>query len=311
MHRRTLVLALLFAVLALGGAGVAQAAPEDVPATPTLADLAALEKARTKRPNRVYLRDELGLGYYRYARAAFDRGEFSVYEDYLARATTEWLESLKLEPESAVPHIYMGIVSAYQGRIDDALDSFQNARALAPANGVSYTNLAETMIYAGRDAREVESWLSRGERMGASPAIVELNYCLLRWRDGDVEAASKKFQRALRFDRNVVRQWNEAPVSKPILSFEDLAGYCCGSPACGPYLANACKTAKQDVAERVAPEETKLRELRIEMERRRELERIYRQRRDLDIRVQKAEAEKAAPAEQPAPEAPATKEQSQ
>jgi tetratricopeptide (TPR) repeat protein len=305
MHQRALIFGIL---LAVGLASAGRAAPEEVPEAPTLADLAALEKARDKRPTRVYLRDALGLGYYRYARAAFDRGEVPTYETYLERATKEWLASLKLEPAAPGPHIYMGIVAAYQGRIDDALDSFQNARALAPRDSVSYTNLAETLIYAGRDAREVESWLSRGERLGASPAVVELNYCLLRWRDGDVEAASKKFQRALRFDRDVVRQWNEAPVSKPILSFADLTAYCCGSPACGPYLKEACKTAEQDVAERAAPEETKLRELRIEMERRRELERIYRERRDLDIRVQKPEAEAPPAGEAPAAEQPATQE---
>jgi tetratricopeptide (TPR) repeat protein len=292
--------------LAVALAAAAHAAPKDVPATPTLQDIAALERAREKRPNRVYVRDELGLGYYRYARAAFDRGEFSVYEDYLARAMTEWVASLRLEPESAGPHIYMGIVSAYQGRIDDALDSFHNARALAPGDGVSYTNIAETMIYAGRPAREVETWLSRGERMGVNPAIIELNYCLLRWRDGDVESAGRKFYRALKFDPQVVRVWNEAPVSKPIQSFGDLTQYCCGSPACGPYLANACKTAKQDVAQREVPAETALRELRIEMERRRELERIYRERRDLDIRVQKPEGEP-----QPAAKQPEAKEPSQ
>jgi hypothetical protein len=44
---------------------------------------------------------------------------------------------------------------------------------------------------------------------------------------------------------------------------------------------------------RQVPEETVLRELRIEMQRRRELERIYRERRDLDIRVQKPDDEQA------------------
>ena len=281
--------------------GVSAAAKQvEVPMAPTPAEVAQYERARDKRPNRADVRDDLGLAYYRFARGALDRGEFPVYEDYLARAMKEWLASLRLEPENSAPHTYMGIVSAYQGRIEDALDSFYNARSLEPGAGVYYTNIAETLIYAGRPAREVQTWISRGERMGVSPAIVELNYCLLRWRDGDVEAAGRNFYRALKFDPSVVHVWNEAPVSNPIQTFEDLTQYCCGSPACGPYLANACKTAERDVVIRAVPAETARRELVIEMEKRRELDRIYKQRRDLEVRVKDAEA---APAEtQPAAE---------
>ncbi len=285
-------------VLALGVAAAAKQV--EVPMAPTAADVAQYERARDKRPNRADVRDDLGLAYYRVARGALDRGEFPVYEDYLARAMREWLASLRLDPENSAPHTYMGIVSAYQGRIEDALDSFYNARSLEPGAGVYYTNIAETLIYAGRPAREVQTWISRGERMGVSPAIVELNYCLLRWRDGDVEAAGRNFYRALKFDPRVVHVWNEAPVSSPIQTFEDLTRYCCGSPACGPYLANACRTAERDVVQHAVPAETARRELVIEMERRRELDRIYKQRRDLEVRVKDAEA---APAEaQPAAE---------
>jgi tetratricopeptide (TPR) repeat protein len=287
--------------LGLALASAAAARQVEVPMAPSAADVARYEKARDKRPDRAEVRDDLGLAYYRFARGALDRGEYPVYEDYLGRAMKEWLASLRLDPENSAPHTYMGIVSAYQGRIEDALDSFYNARSLEPGAGVYYTNIAETLIYAGGPAREVQTWISRGERMGVSPAIVELNYCLLRWRDGDVEAAGRNFYRALRFDPSVVHVWNEAPVSKPIQTFEDLTQYCCGSPACGPYLASACKTAARDVVQHEVPAETARRELVIEMERRRELERIYKQRRDLEVRVKDAEV---APAEaKPAGEA--------
>jgi Flp pilus assembly protein TadD len=280
----------------------AQAAPEpEVATTPTASEIASLEKARDKKPGRADRRAPLALAYYRFARAALDRGELPVYEDYLGRAMTEWIEALRLEPENSEPHVYMGIVSAYQGRIDDALDSFYNARSLAPGAPNAYTNIAETLIYAGRDAREVETWLSRGERMGANPAIVELNYCLLRWRDGDAASAARRFKAAMALDASVVRVWNEAPVSKPIRTFSDLADYCCGSPACGPYLARACQKSELEVARREVPEETKLRELRIEMDRRRELERIYAKRKDLEIRVQEPEAATPAAGTPPAP----------
>ena len=281
------IIACCLAALGVGAAAAPKPAAENM--VVSAEDIARLERTRDKRPQRYEARDELALAHYRYARAALDRREFALYEKHLALAMEEWLASLRIEPRNPGPHIYMGIVSAYQGRIEDALDSMQNARSLEPRSPVAYTNIAETLIYAGRDAREVEGWLERGQRLGASPALIELNYCLLRWRDGNPESAARNFNRAAKFDPEVVRVWNEAPVSTPIRTFEDLRGYCCGSPACGPYLAKACEAANQEVAQREVPEETALRELRIEMARRRELERIYRERRELEIRVKEAE----------------------
>ncbi|MFI5319728.1 MAG: hypothetical protein ACHQ6V_09130 [Myxococcota bacterium] len=281
----------------------AHAAPEPPVTTPTAAEIASLEHARDKRPADGERRGALALAYYRYARAAFDRHELPAYEDYLARAIKEWVEMLRIDPENPEPHIYMGIASIYQGRIEETLESLQNARVLEPRSPVAYTNIAETLIYMGRDAREVETWLSRGERMGANPAIVELNFCLLRWRDGDTASAARRFNTAAKLDPSVVEVWNEAPVSKPIRAFTDLTEYCCGSPACGPYLERACQKSELEVARREVPEETVLRELRIEMERRRELERIYQKRKDLDIRVSKPDDEATPPATPASPAA--------
>jgi tetratricopeptide (TPR) repeat protein len=295
------------AALAIALAAAVQAAPAPPPATtPSPNEIAGLERARDAKPDRADRRNALALAYYRWARAALDRGHPKVYEEYLGRAMKEWVEALRLDPEDPEPHVYMGIVSAYQGRIGDALDSFYSARALQPSASNADTNIAETMIYAGRDAREVETWLARGERRGANPAIVELNFCLLRWRDGDLQAANRRFNTAVRLDPSVVRVWNEAPVSQPIRTFGDLTTYCCGSPACGPYLEKACRSANLEVAKRELPEETALRELRIEMERRRALQRIYSQRKDLEIRVRDPEpASPDAPASAPgAPDPP-------
>jgi hypothetical protein len=73
-------------------------------------------------------------------------------------------------------------------------------------------------------------------------------------------------------------------------------GYCCASPACGPYLAEACNASKLEVAKREIPEEVALRELRLEMERRRKLEAIYEKRKDLEIEIEAPE-----PVPEPAP----------
>jgi tetratricopeptide (TPR) repeat protein len=252
-------------------------------------EIERLEQERDKRPNDAERREALGEAYYREARAALDRGDFAAYEKRLGQAMDEVLESARLEPESASPHVFMGIVAAYQGDLDRTLQSLANARRLAPRAWTSYTNLAETMIYRGSPRRDVETWIDRAERLGANPAVVELNLCLVSWRDGNLEAAERHFQRVKRLDPKVLESWNEAPVPKPIATLSDLMGYCCGSPACGPYLADACKQSQLEVARREIPAEVARRELVVEMERRRKLEEIYSQRKDLEIKVEKPE----------------------
>jgi tetratricopeptide (TPR) repeat protein len=258
-------------------------------------EVARLEAERDRRPNDPARRVELGQAYYRHARLALDEKDFSAYQTYLGKAMDEVLEGARLDPESPDPHFVMGVVAAYQGDIQRAFRSFANMRRLAPRSWTSYTNLAETMIYKGSARRDVEVWLDRAEKLGASGAVVELNLCLLTWRDGDHAAAERHFKRVLRLDPTALDTWNEAPVPKPLRTLPELMSYCCGSPACGPYLASACQESQLAVAKRELPAEVVRQELVIEMERRRKLESIYSQRKDLEIEVEKAE---------PVPEAP-------
>ncbi|MEN8160597.1 MAG: nitronate monooxygenase, partial [Myxococcota bacterium] len=162
-------------------------------------------------------------------------------------------------------------------------------RRLAPRSWVSYTNLAEVLIDKGSPRRDVERWNTRGEKLGADPAVAELNLCLVSWRDGNVTAAERHFKRVRRLNPAVLENWHEAPVSEPIQTLADLMRYCCVSPACGPYLAEACEESQLEVARREIPEEVAREELRLEMERRRKLEAIYDQRRDLEIQIEEPE----------------------
>jgi tetratricopeptide (TPR) repeat protein len=252
-------------------------------------ELARLEQERDKRPNDPERRQALGEAYYRHARSAFDEKNFPEYESYLSKAMDEVLEAARLDPESPSPHIFMGIVAAYQGDIARTLRNLANARRLAPRSPTSYSNLAETLVYKGSPRRDVERWLARADKLGGNPAISELNLCLVSWRDGDLEAADRHFRRVKRLDPEVLKSWNEAPVPRPIETLPDLMSYCCGSPACGPYLAHACQESQLEVAKRELPEEVVRQELLVEMERRRKLDAIYSQHKELEIEVEPAE----------------------
>ncbi len=250
-----------------------------------------LERERDASPRRAAARHDLAEAYYLRARAALDDQRYPEYEQDLGRALDEWIVALRLEPESPRPHTWMGIVAIYQGDIDRALRSFANARRLAPRDWVNYTNIAETMIYRGR-LDSAEKFLRRGEDLRADPAIVELNMSLLNWRAGRLDDAQYHFEEAYHLDPEVVKTWNEAPISSPLRTFDDLTRYCCGSPSCGPYMGEACEASELEVAERIVPAEVARQELVLEMERRRKLREIYGKRRDLGVEIEEDPREK-------------------
>jgi tetratricopeptide (TPR) repeat protein len=247
--------------------------------------VAVLERERDRSPGNVETRGELGKAYYQRARHALDEERFDDYQRDLGRALDEWIEALRLDPESPSSHTWMGIVAIYQGDLDSALRSFANARRLNPRSWVSYTNIAETMIYRGK-LDGARKFLRRGEHLRADPAVVEINLCLLEWRQGDLDDARYHFQEAYHLSPETVNTWNEAPITEPLRTFHDLTRYCCGSPSCGPYMGDACKKSNLEVTERVVPEEVARQELVLEMERRRKLKEIYDRRRDLGVEVE-------------------------
>lgn len=284
---------LLLLLVALPSAG-AEAAEAGAEAAQTVA---SLERQVEANPRNGEARDELGRAYYRRARVRLDEKQFEPYEKDLARAMDQWIAALRIAPENPSPHTWMGIAAVYRGDLDGALESFANARRLEPRSWVAHTNIAQTMIYRGNEDG-ARRFLDRSRRMRADPAVLLLNECLLAWREGDLADAEWLFDEAYRLDPESVSTWDEAPVSSPIRGFDDFTAYCCGNPACGPYMEGACRSAEQDVAKRELPEETARRELQIEMERRRELRRIYEGRQDLRVEIE-AEEGGASAAQEP------------
>ncbi len=69
--------------------------------------------------------------------------------------------------------------------------------------------------------------------------------------------------------------------------FEDFARYCCGSPACGPYMQDPCKSLALPVNDRELSAEAALKQLRIEMEATRRLREIYNQRKELEVEIER------------------------
>lgn len=245
----------------------------------------SLEILREDYPDDFEVRIQLAEVYYQKARLALETGDEAEYLRFLGAAQDELIAAVAIDPASAAPHTWMGIVAAYQGDLDRALESFSNARRLEPRDWVAYTNIAQTMTYRD-NVKAARKFLERARQVRADPTVILLNECLIEWREGSLEDAEWLFEEAYELDPETVNTWDAAPVSDPIRGFDDFTSYCCANPACGPYMVGACASAELDVVQREVPEETALRELQIEMERRRALERIYKDRQDLRVQIE-------------------------
>jgi tetratricopeptide (TPR) repeat protein len=252
---------------------------------------AILERDRDQNPRSADVRLALGEVYYRIARDALDREhDESRYLDNLERSVGEFATAVELDPRDDRPHFFLAVMDTYRGDLPDALRGFALVRRLRPV-GVAYTNIAETFVYLGKLERARE-WNQLGLRKGAPYGAALFNDMLIAWRDGDLAQARSTFAELQSADPDMLRTINAAPLPEMPRRFEDFAGYCCGSPACGPYLKDACRELSLEVKQRELSEEAMRRELVIEIEKQRRLRRVYEQRKDLDIEIEREPAER-------------------
>lgn len=244
-----------------------------------------LERDRERHPKSEEVRLTLGEVYYRSGRDALDWGsDEGRYLAYLEKSVDEFVVASQLDPENSQPHLYFAVMDVYRGDLDGALRGLRNARRLSPGP-VADTNLAEVHIYRG-ELDEAKRWNQGAYLSGAGTPGVTFNQMLIDWVEGDLAGAQRNFELLRTRHPEMIRTINVAPVPITPRSFEQFAGYCCGSPACGPYLEQACQGLGLEITRREVSEETLLEELRVEMDRRRRLGEIYQQHRELEIEVE-------------------------
>ena len=256
-----------------------------------------LEKQRARSPGSPEVRVALGTVYYRIAREALDRrADEARYLAYLEQSVEEFVTAAEMVPREPDPHVYLAAIDVYRGDLDAALRGFQNARRLSPS-GIAYTNLAEIYVYRG-NLEEARRWTLSGLRRGAGAGPVTFNQMLIHWRAGDLRAAERDFQVLWKDYPQMLSTINMARVPRDPDSFEEFAGYCCGSPGCGPFMRDPCKQLGLTVQEREISDASALVELRIEMEKRRRLQQVYEQRKELQLDIEAPEEPGASRAPQ-------------
>ena len=240
----------------------------------------AAERGAQERPASSAAQVALGEAYYQSARDALDRHQDETrYLIFLGRSVEACVKAARLDPENDRPHFFLAVIDAYRGDLVAALRGFRNVENLR-SSGVAKTNIAEIYIYMG-DLEAARVWNQRGLADDAGPGPVAFNDMLIHWKDGDLAGARRLFRRLHAEHPEMIQTINVARLPVDLGSFEKFTEYCCGSPACGPYMEEACGRAGFEVEQRKISEEGQREELRIEMEKQWELEGIYRNRRDL------------------------------
>jgi tetratricopeptide (TPR) repeat protein len=296
MVRRLLSVSLLSLPMALvacapGGGAPSGAAPQARPVQVLVEDLPAerarLERDRDRDPNSADVRVALGEVYYRSARDALDRNhDEERYLHFLALSVDQFVVAVEIDPRDGRPHFYLAMMDAYQGDIKKALRGFDNARRLTPS-GVAYTNIAEIFVYMDR-IEKAHRWNDMGLKRGAPHSAVLFNEMLIAWKEGDLREAESIFGRLRQHYPEAISTINVARLPAPPRRFEEFAGYCCGSPACGPYMKEQCYSLDLTVQEQELSEAAVLKQLRIEIEKTRRLKEVYRQRKELEVEIEGA-----------------------
>lgn len=279
------LLALALIVWACAPTGSTRRVNQQIDAGDLAGARADLEARVQQRPDDGDARVNLGEVYYRIARDALDRErDEGRYLAYLERSVDEFVRAVELDPRDPRPHFFLAVMDTYLGDLDKALRGFNNTRRLEPS-GVAYTNTAEIYIYRG-DIRRAHALNDLGVRKGAPYGASIFNQMLIYWREGDLDRARNHFERLRAGYPEYLQTINVAKLPEAPDTFEAFASYCCGSPACGPYMKNACRDLSLRVQEREISEETVLKELRIEIERTRRMRKVYERRKELEIEIE-------------------------
>jgi len=283
------VLALLAASLLLAATACAPQAVCRAEARSQAGDLEGaskeLERERDLRPDSAELRVALGQTYYQIARDALDREHDEArYLAFLEKSVSEFVTALEIDPRDGDPHFYLAMIDTYRGQLRQAMRGMYNYKRLSPS-GIAYTNIGELYVYLG-ELNKAQTWTDLGLKRRAPYGAALFNDMLIAWKGGDLAEARKCFAELKATDPEMLRTINVARLPVAPRTFEDFAGYCCSSPACGPYMRDACQTLALDVHEREISKEAVLKELRIEMEKRRRLQKVYEQRKELEIQIE-------------------------
>ncbi|HEY3315038.1 MAG TPA: tetratricopeptide repeat protein [Bacillota bacterium] len=166
-----------------------------------------------------------------------ERGNALLGQGKLAEATQEFAEAVKINPDSAWAHSYLGIAHAARKKPDKALAEFQKALQLSPNEAQLHYNLA-TFYYEQRRLRKAADKYTRAVRL--NPKSADAHYglgiiCLAQFEG--ILHDQGGWMDSPDLDRFVAKEWSRDPrkVDTAVKEFRtalevDSSGFTEGAP---------------------------------------------------------------------------------
>jgi hypothetical protein len=218
------------------------------------------------------------------AQKAASESDTEEFDRRLLLATEPAIKAVELDPDDASGHEFLGIIATYQGDINRAIRSFENAHTLQPRNPGIDVQLAEAYIYKGDLARAYRH-IGLARKAGMATPLTDFLEMVAAWRRGDMVEARDAFDGVM-LTPQVLKAWNEYIEPEEIKVFEDFAESCCKFIACGVYMNKSCDELGFDPVQRTVTRATRERELQLELERRERLKTVYKERKELEVKVE-------------------------
>ena len=116
-----------------------------------------------------------------------------------AKALQMYKKIRDIQPESAVPYLVIGILSAHLNRFNDSEEAFRKLITLVPQKSDGYRELARLYLKTGQNLPEAQSLAEKAVALEA----VAANYFVLSWAcyaNGDNTNALPAIKRAIQLD---------------------------------------------------------------------------------------------------------------
>lgn len=127
----------------------------------------------------------------------YDLATISAFRGKLDEAITQYREALRLKPDYADGHNNLGIALFQKGEIAQAAERFTEALKLDSKHGEAHYNLAILLATQGR-SEEARRHLSQHLQIRPEHADAHYNLGLLWGKEGKLQEASRHFSEALR-----------------------------------------------------------------------------------------------------------------
>lgn len=244
--------------------------------------LAEFERLKKLAPENKEVRLGAGAAHFDLAKKALKEKNEETYVAELSLSQDEALRAVELDPEFAAAHNLLGVIAAYRSDLNAAQQSFELARRLEPLSYTYYLNLAEVNVYRGKMVI-ARRYMDKARERGAPAAMIEYTQTLAAWREGDYVEARDIFDDIVELNPAYAKELTggaEAP------SFEQMTEQCCKDSSCGPFMKSSCTEMKQQVAERVLSEETRRKEIQMEVDRAKRAGAVNDRLRQLQIEVE-------------------------